>query len=121
MIPTEHEYTVATHAAAKAVYDAYAKERRPMATVEIPEWDDVPLARQRLWLERVLPIVNAAISAIPDRAQAAREVATRELNEEEARGLIMALLPDVDQTTTEAQATSVLEWIEFLLASRRFE
>lgn len=58
MIPTEHEYTVATHAAAKAVVKAQHPEI---------DYDTVPLAQIRPYLEAVLPIVDAALSALPDR------------------------------------------------------
>jgi hypothetical protein len=58
VIPTEHEYTVATHAAAKALVKAQHPEI---------DYDTVPLAQIRPYLEAVLPIVDAAISAIPDR------------------------------------------------------
>lgn len=64
MIPTEHEYTAATHAAAKVVWQANASNAPEGA---VADWDDVPLPVKRPYLEAVLPIVDAAISAIPDR------------------------------------------------------
>lgn len=69
MIPTEHEYTVATHAAAKAAHDRVAAEREKRDGRPYLKWDDETVAGKRLWLEEVLPIVDAAISAIPDRAE----------------------------------------------------
>lgn len=66
MIPTEHEYTVATHAAAEAAYERY---RRTHPEVTLPPWSEVPPhPLQHTFLENVLPIVDAAISAVPDRA-----------------------------------------------------
>lgn len=70
MIPTEHEYTAATHAAAKVVWDTNARNAPEGA---VPPWDDaLPMAIKRPYLEAVLPVVDAAISAIPDRAEAER-------------------------------------------------
>jgi hypothetical protein len=63
MIPTDHEYTVAAHAAAKVVWDTNAKN----ATAQVPDWDDVPLPAKRHYLEAVLPIVDAALAALPTR------------------------------------------------------
>lgn len=73
MIPTEHEYTVATHAAARKLYEMSAARVPSVVltagekTAGVPDWDDVPLVRKREYLETVLPLVNAVISAIPDR------------------------------------------------------
>lgn len=72
MIPTEQEYTAATHAAAQAVWAQQRATMRPEGFI-LPEWDDLPVADKRPVLEAVLPIVNAAISAIPDRSLAAWE------------------------------------------------
>lgn len=64
MIPTEHEYTVATQAAAKKLLSL----SRPDL-----DWDeDLDPNERRAMMEPILPIVDAAISAIPDRAEALR-------------------------------------------------
>lgn len=66
MIPTEHEYTVATHAAAEASYERY---RRTHPEVTLPPWGELEKGNRlkHTFLENALPLVDAAISAIPDR------------------------------------------------------
>lgn len=74
MIPTEHEYTVATHAAAQAVHEQFAKANEHLAN--IPPWDALSILDKRSYLETVLPIVDAALSAVPDRLQLVRDAIT---------------------------------------------
>lgn len=59
MTPTEHEMTVAVHAAARTLYATLS---------DAPPFDDLP-ANERLSLrESVLTLVVAALEAVPDRA-----------------------------------------------------
>ena len=68
MIPTEHEYTVATQAAAKRYHeDMVRAASMTPSPIEVPAWDDLDAFRRQQTMEAVLPIVNAAISALPDR------------------------------------------------------
>lgn len=62
MTPTEHEYTVATDAAAKALYLTAGGDDDD----SLP-WEDVPRLTQNQIRESVLPIVDAALQALPDR------------------------------------------------------
>lgn len=75
MIPTEHEGTVAVDAAARTMFAA-ARDRagsiRAGAHSRHIEWDDLEPLRRNQWLEAALPIVWAALEALPDRAIAAR-------------------------------------------------
>lgn len=73
MIPTEHEYTVATHAAAKAAYENEIRSQG-LDPDAIIAWDDLPRLAKNGWCEGVLFLVDAAISAIPDRLYQVREV-----------------------------------------------
>lgn len=94
MIPSEQEYQVATHAAARKAFQVDIATRRKVypPSTQFPEWDDLELADQRAVLEAVLPIVDAAISAIPDRLDAVRTLADLELDDQEFRALVVKLV-----------------------------
>lgn len=62
MKPTEHEGTVAVDAAARAVWAA----RYPAPE---PGFDDLPPLMQNAVREEVLPLVWAALEALPDRTR----------------------------------------------------
>jgi hypothetical protein len=64
MTPTDHEYTVATHAAAERVYKASCAEQ---PDVVFTDWADLEVPSKRPFLEAVLPIVDAALQALPER------------------------------------------------------
>lgn len=66
--PTEEAATLAVDAAAKAAYDDNIKARKevfpPSAT--FPEWDDLHPTEKLQIRESVLPLVWAALAALPD-------------------------------------------------------
>lgn len=64
MTPTEHEGTVAVDAAARVL--ARHTQRRGA------EWDDLKPLTQNALREQVLPLVRAALEALPDRSAAVR-------------------------------------------------
>lgn len=71
--PTEAAATQAVEAAAKAAYDADVKQRREVFPpgVEFTEWDDLEPTAKLAVREAVLPLVWAALSALPDPRRAA--------------------------------------------------
>ena len=73
MTPTEHEATVALDAVSRL---AYEQGTRDIAAA--PPWDDLPPNEQLDVRNRFLPLVWAALEAVPDRAadrQARAEIA----------------------------------------------
>ncbi len=67
MTPTEHEMTVAVHAAGSRLWERITREGDDHTPFE----DLPPLTRNAL-LEEVLKLVVAALEALPDRAAAER-------------------------------------------------
>lgn len=90
MIPTEHEYTAATHAAAKVKYAQYHKANPDQTLPE--DWGELPLHLKRTFLENVLPIVDAAISAIPDRLDGIRTLVDTTMTDAEFRRVVVKLV-----------------------------
>jgi hypothetical protein len=92
MIPTENEYTLAAHAAAKRVYKSRPKPNPIPALYSDPAWEDLSAIAKRPWLEAVLPIVDAAISAIPDRLDEVRTLADTAMSDAEFRNAVVKLV-----------------------------
>jgi hypothetical protein len=93
MIPTENEYTLATHAAAKLLY-AQMVARVSEGYPDAPEtpWEELSPSSKRPYLERVLPIVDVAISAIPDRLDDIRILADTVMTDAEFRRAVVKLV-----------------------------
>lgn len=94
MIPTEGEYTAASTAAAQKVYAAELAR----LTEEYPNeparrsWEDTTPLIRRMWLEEVLPTVDAAISAIPDRLDPVRVLVDTVMTDAEFRNAVVTLV-----------------------------
>ena len=73
MTPTEHEGTVAVDAAARKMYADYADRLRSqnVPDVAIAEFDHLAPTIRNQWREAALPLVWAALEALPDRRAAA--------------------------------------------------
>jgi hypothetical protein len=70
MTPTEHEATVAVEAAARAAFRVQLAETAEQTQISIErysDWDDIGPVAQLGWRQQVLPLVWAALEAIPDR------------------------------------------------------
>ena len=77
MKATEHELTVAVEAAAKQTYEANLAEYARRHSAELmghspgPAWEEMSKAWQLPWREAALPVVQAILEALPNRARAA--------------------------------------------------
>lgn len=65
--PTEQEATAAVDAAARAVHDSYRAASEQRGVPAPMEYDDLPPLAKNQYREQVLPVVWAALSALPDR------------------------------------------------------
>lgn len=77
MTPTEHEGTVALEAAARTSWEL----RRAASEHGAPSWDDLDVAARHAYLNAHLPLVWAALEALPDRSPAALVEAARDYRE----------------------------------------
>lgn len=66
--PTEHAATVAVDAAARAAYEADVEQRRKVFPpgVRFRTWEQYPADKKLEIRQAVLPIVWAALAALPD-------------------------------------------------------
>lgn len=71
MTPTEHEATVAVEAAARVAWDRQRAEAERAGVPTLGDWEDIGALNQNYYREVVLPLVWAALEALPDRRAAA--------------------------------------------------
>jgi hypothetical protein len=70
MNPTDHEWTVATDAAAQKIYML----QYGATTMEPGYWDNVAPLAKRQFREAALEIIRPALEALPDRLEPIRQV-----------------------------------------------
>lgn len=67
MTPTEHEGTVAVDAAARVAWDRQRKAAESAGVTTAGDWENLNAMDQNYYREVVLPMVWAALEALPDR------------------------------------------------------
>ena len=91
MTPTEHEGTVAVDAAAKVMYARNIAAMEPIVEqlraqgqqVDLTrDWDDLGPLEKNNYREMALPVVWAALEALPDRVESLREEFGRRIKDD---------------------------------------